>query len=183
MADEAAPAVETTLRAPEPAVVWLTGLSGSGKSTIGLALRDRLAPSGARVEYLDGDAIREVFPQTGFGRDDRNAHVKRVGYLASRLEYHGVIVICALISPYASSRGDVRRMCRRFVEVHVSTPVEECERRDVKGLYSRARRGEIAQFTGVSDPYEPPQAAEVTIDTTLVRVDEAVNLILEVLLA
>jgi sulfate adenylyltransferase len=94
-----------------------------------------------------------------------------------------VIVICALISPYASSRGDVRRMCRRFVEVHVSTPVEECERRDVKGLYSRARRGEIAQFTGVSDPYEPPQAAEVTIDTTLVRVDEAVNLILEVLLA
>jgi adenylylsulfate kinase len=164
-------------------VVWLTGLSGSGKSTIGLALRDCLERDGARVEYLDGDAIREVFPQTGFSRADRDGHVRRVGYLASRLEHHGVIVVCALISPYASSRGDVRRMCRRFVEVHVSTPIEECERRDVKGLYSRARRGELAQFTGVSDPYEPPEAAEVTIDTTLVGVDEAVTQILEVLLA
>jgi adenylylsulfate kinase len=122
-----------------------------------------------------------VFPNTGFSREERNAHVKRVGYLASRLEHHGVLVVCALISPYAAARLDVRNMCRRFVEVFVSTPLEECERRDVKGLYARARRGEIAQFTGVSDPYEAPSTPEVTIDTTLVRPDQAVMLIMKAL--
>jgi adenylylsulfate kinase len=174
-------AAEPAVGPSGPVVVWLTGLSGSGKTTIGRALRDRLEQTGARVEYIDGDTIRDVFPNTGFSREERNAHVKRVGYLASRLEYHGVSVVCALISPYASVRGEVRHMCRRFVEVFVSTPLAECERRDIKGLYARARRGEIAQFTGISDPYEAPVAPEVTIDTTLVSLDEAVMLIMRAL--
>ncbi len=161
-----------------PAVVWFTGLSGSGKSTIGRALRDRLERARVRVEYLDGDAIRQVFPQTGFSRPERDAHVRRIGFLASRLEHHGVIVICALISPYRSARSDVRQLCRRFFEVYVSTPLEECERRDSKGLYARARQGEITQFTGIDDPYEPPDAPEVTIETRQVSVEAAVDMIL-----
>lgn len=167
--------------APGPAVVWLTGLSGSGKSTIARALAERVQQTGARVEYLDGDTIREAFPNTGFSRADRDAHITRVGYLASRLEHHGVLVICALISPYAASRDEVRRRCRRFIEVHVSTPLDACEARDVKGLYARARRGEITQFTGIDDPYEPPPTPEVTIDTRTVSVDNAVDRILDAL--
>jgi adenylylsulfate kinase len=166
---------------PQPAVVWLTGLSGSGKSTIGRALAARLAAGGARVEYIDGDSIREVFPNTGFSREERNAHVKRVGYLASRLEHHGVVVVCALISPYADARNDVRRMCRNFLEVHVATPIEECERRDAKGLYARARRGEIRQFTGIDDPYEAPESPALTLDTTRIGVEDAVGSVLAVL--
>jgi adenylylsulfate kinase len=166
---------------PEAAVVWLTGLSGSGKSTIGRALHARVEQMRSHVEYLDGDVLREVFPNTGFSRDERDAHVKRVGYLASRLEHHGVFVICALISPYASARREVRALCRRFFEVHVSTPLDECERRDVKGLYTRARRGEITQFTGIDDPYEPPLSPELTIDATNISPQEATILLLQYL--
>ncbi len=160
-------------------VIWLTGLSGSGKSTIGRALATRLAAISPRVEYLDGDAIRDLLPQTGFSREERNAHVTRVGFLASRLEDHGVTVVCALISPYAEARARVRGLCRRFIEVHVATPIEECERRDVKGLYARARAGALRQFTGVDDPYEAPDAPEVTIDTVTMAVDQAVDAILD----
>ena len=96
-----------------------------------------------------------VFPTTG-SRAERDAHVRRVGFLASRLEHHGVYVVASLVSPYRESRDFVRRLCRNFIEVHVATPLEECERRDVKGLYAKARRGEIANFTGIDDPYEPP---------------------------
>ena len=177
--DHATPEPDRLSREPDGAVVWLTGLSGSGKSTIGQALRDRLVASGCRVEYLDGDTLREAFPNTGFSRADRDAHVKRVGYFASRLEFHGVFVVCALISPYAAARDAVRARCRRFVEVHVSTPLEECERRDVKGLYARARRGELTQFTGVDDPYEPPAAPEIAIDTRTVAIDTAVRRIVD----
>lgn len=165
----------------EPAVVWFTGLSGAGKSTIARAVSERLLALGGRVEELDGDSIRSLFPQTGFSRPEREAHVKRVGFLASRLEHHGVFVVCALISPYAESRDYVRRLCKRFIEVHVSTPLEECERRDVKGLYRRARRGEIANFTGLDQPYEPPVAPELRIDTRHVTVDEAADLVMAAL--
>jgi adenylylsulfate kinase len=162
----------------EPAVLWMTGLSGAGKSTIAREVCERLVAQGARVEYLDGDAIRSLFPSTGFTKAERDAHVRRVGFLASRLEHHGVIVVCALISPYRESRGQVRAMCKRFVEIHVATPLQECERRDVKGLYQRARRGEITNFTGVDDVYEPPLSPELRIDTTAVSVHAAADLVI-----
>jgi adenylylsulfate kinase len=167
----------------KPAVLWFTGLSGAGKTTIAREVGDRLLAGGARVEYLDGDVIRSVFPETGFTRPERDAHVKRVGFLASRLEHHGVFVICALISPFLESRAYVRGLCRRFVEIHVSTPLTECERRDVKGLYQRARRGEIANFTGIQDPYEPPDAPELRIDTSDMSVQEAADLVMTALRA
>jgi adenylylsulfate kinase len=167
--------------APEPAVLWFTGLSGAGKTTIAREVHDRLVAAGAKVEYLDGDVIRSVFPQTGFTRPERDAHVRRVGFLASRLEHHGVFVICALISPYAESRAYVRSLCRRFVEIHVATPLHECERRDVKGLYQRARRGEITNFTGIDDTYEPPPTPELRIDTTAMSAPEAADLIMTAL--
>lgn len=147
------------------AVVWMTGLSGAGKSTIALDVVARLRARGVPVEYLDGDVIRDVFPSTGFSREDRDAHIRRVGYLASRLEAHGVTVVCALVSPYRSSRDFVRGLCRRFVEVYVATSLAECERRDVKGLYARARKGEIANLTGIGDVYEAPERPEVLIAT------------------
>jgi len=150
---------------PPPAVLWLTGLSGAGKTTIGQVLVARLTAAGADAELIDGDAMRQVFPGTGFTRADRDAHVRRVGYLASRLEAHGATVVASLISPYRDSRAFVRATCRRFVEIHVATDLAECERRDPKGLYRKARAGEITQFTGLDDPYEPPEAAEIVIDT------------------
>lgn len=151
---------------PEPgAVVWMTGLSGAGKSTIAHEVVARLRARGVAVEYLDGDVIRDVFPSTGFSREDRDAHIRRVGYLASRLEAHGVTVVCALVSPYRSSRDFVRGLCRRFVEVHVATSLAECERRDVKGLYARARKGEIANLTGIGDVYEAPERPEIQLAT------------------
>ena len=154
-------------------VLWFTGLSGAGKSTIAAAVERRLRERGIRTEFLDGDVVRSLSP-TGFTREDREAHVRRVGFLASRLEYHDVTVICALISPYASSRNFVRGLCRRFIEIHVSTPLDECERRDAKGLYARARRGEVTQFTGIDDPYEAPVAADLTLDTSVLTLDDAV---------
>ena len=122
-------------------MLWFTGLSGSGKSTIARRVAAELRRQGRRVEYLDGDLIREIFPATGFTRAERDAHIRRVGWLASRLEHHGVIVVASLVSPYGVPQF-VRGLCRRFLEIWVSTPFEECERRDVKGLYARARRGE-----------------------------------------
>ncbi len=160
-----------------PAVLWFTGLSGSGKSTIAERVYQELAARGVKVERLDGDAFRDLFP-AGFTRAERDLHIRRVGYLASRLETHGVSVVASFISPYAEARDFVRRLCRNFVEIYVSTPLEECERRDVKGLYSRARRGEIRNFTGLDDPYEPPERPELTIDTRDTSVDDACALVL-----
>jgi 3'(2'), 5'-bisphosphate nucleotidase len=159
-------------------VLWFTGLSGSGKSTIARRVVEALETRGLRVEYLDGDAIREVFPATGFTRPERDAHIRRVGWVASRLERHGVTVVCSLVSPYEDSRRFVRRLCRRFREIWISTSLEECERRDVKGLYARARRGEIPNFTGLDDPYEPPSRPELTLDTATVSVAQAVERVL-----
>jgi 3'(2'), 5'-bisphosphate nucleotidase len=162
-------------------VLWFTGLSGSGKSTIARRVVEELARRGRAVEYLDGDAIRDLFPGTGFTRPDRDAHIRRVGWLASRLEAHGVTVVASLVSPYTESRSFVRGLCRRFVEIWISTPFEECARRDVKGLYARARSGELRNFTGLDDPYEPPDRPELAIDTTGLPVDEAVRRVIEYL--
>jgi len=149
----------------EPAVIWFTGLSGSGKSTIADRVARELADRGHRVERLDGDVVRNIFPNTGFTRPERDQHVRRIGFLASTLEKNGVFVVASFVSPYEDSRQFVRGLCRNFLEVYVATPLGECERRDVKGLYARARRGEIDHFTGISDPYEPPARPELVIDT------------------
>jgi adenylylsulfate kinase len=164
----------------KPAVVWFTGLSGSGKSTIAEWVGGAIAAEGAPVEQIDGDALRAVFPNTGFSKAERDAHVRRVGYLASRLEHHGVVVLASLVSPYREARDFVRGLCRTFIEVHVATPIEECERRDVKGLYARARRGELREFTGVDDPYEPPLAPELVLDTRGLSVADAGAHVLDV---
>ena len=159
-------------------MLWFTGLSGSGKSTIAERVRRELERRGVQLEYLDGDALREVFPQTGFTREEREEHLRRTGYMASRLAAHGITVVASFVSPYRESREFIRRLCPGFLEIFVATPLEECERRDVKGLYARARRGEIRNFTGIDDPYEPPEHPEITLDTRALSVDECVGRVL-----
>jgi adenylylsulfate kinase len=159
--------------------LWFTGLSGSGKSTIATRVHEGMVRRGVEVEYIDGDALREVFPSTGFTRAEREEHLRRTGYMASRLAAHGVTVVASFVSPYRDSRDFIRRLCPGFVEIYVATPLEECERRDVKGLYARARRGEIRNFTGIDDPYEAPERPELTLDTRALTVDEAVAAVLE----
>lgn len=158
-----------------PSVIWFTGLSGSGKSTISERVTTALEHRGFEVEHLDGDSIRGIFPNTGFSRAERDSHIRRVGFLASKLEQHGVFVVASFVSPYRESREFVRSLCANFIEVHVSTPLEVCEARDVKGLYAKARRGEISAFTGISDPYEAPTEAEIVIDASHVPVAAAVD--------
>ncbi len=162
-------------------VLWFTGLSGSGKSTISERVFEIIQGLGYEVEHLDGDVIRDIFPKTGFSRDERNNHIKRVGYLASRLQAHKVFVIGSFVSPYKEARDFVRDLCEDFTEVYISTPYEECERRDVKGLYAKARAGEIKNFTGLDDPYEAPENPELEIDTTNISLDEAVQRVIDYL--
>lgn len=161
-----------------PFVLWFTGLSGSGKSTIADGVCSYLAERGYRVERLDGDTVRSIFPNTGFTREERNNHIKRIGYLASILEKNGIIVISSFVSPYIESRDFVRNMCKKFIEVYVSTSLQECERRDVKGLYKKARAGEISNFTGIDDPYEPPPKPEIIIDTGNRSIGETTNTVI-----
>ncbi|MBQ3367744.1 adenylyl-sulfate kinase [bacterium] len=157
----------------KPRVIWFTGLSGAGKTTLAEKLAVYLKNSGVKCELLDGDTVRNIFPQTGFTKKDRDEHVKRMGFLASMLERNGVTVVASFISPYRESRDFVRKMCRNFVEVYVSTSLEVCEKRDVKGLYKKARKGEITSFTGIDDPYEPPVQPEITIKTDNETVEES----------
>jgi len=164
-----------------PAVLWFTGLSGSGKSTVSRWVAAELRNRGLRVEELDGDSVRDIFPNTGFSKAERDTHIRRVGFLASRLEHNGVFVVASFVSPYRESRDFVRGLCREFVEIHVSTPLEECERRDVKGLYAKARRGEIRNFTGIDDPYEAPPAADLVLDTSRLSLEEAGARVIETL--
>ena len=163
--------------------IFLTGLSGSGKSTIAEALETALAErAGRRVTLLDGDEVRKLLSsELGFSREHRDLHIRRLGYVAAEVTRHGGIAICAAIAPYDEVRRAVRQAVSRhggFVLVHVSTPLAECERRDRKGLYAKARAGLVQQFTGISDPYEPPADAELAIDTSQVPCHEAVETIL-----
>ena len=149
--------------------VWFTGLSGAGKTTIAELVAPELERRGLLVERLDGDVVRTHLSQgLGFSKEDRDANIERIGWVASRLTRAGAAVVVSAISPYEEARRKARALVEEygpFVEVHVATPVEECERRDVKGLYARARAGEIPEFTGVSDPYEEPASPELRIDT------------------
>jgi adenylyl-sulfate kinase len=149
--------------------VWFTGLSGSGKSTITHILGPILEERGCMVEYLDGDTVRTHLSKgLGFSKEDRDTNIERIGWVASRLTRQGGAVIAAAISPYEETRRRARAMVEEwgtFVEVHVAASVDECARRDVKGLYEKAFRGEITGFTGVDDPYEPPASPELLLDT------------------
>jgi adenylyl-sulfate kinase len=165
------------LRATGGSIVWFTGLSGAGKTTIARSVVERLRDGGSRVELLDGDEVREHLSKgLGFSREDRDTNIARIGYVARLLARNGVVAVVAAISPYQDARDAVRRGAGgRFVEVFVRASVAACARRDVKGLYAKALAGEIAQFTGVSDPYEPPPAAEVVIDTETTSLDDSVE--------
>jgi len=146
--------------------VWFTGLSGAGKSTIAEILVEELRLRGRRVELLDGDEVREHLSKgLGFSKTDRDTNILRIGFVASLLARNGVVAVTAAISPYRAVRDEVRGWIDNFVEVHIATSLEECEARDVKGLYAKARAGEIPEFTGVSDPYEPPLDPELRIET------------------
>lgn len=164
------------------ATVWLTGLSGSGKSTIGARLERTLVERGRLAYRLDGDNIRHgLNHDLGFSAEDRSENIRRVGEVARLFAAAGLVVIVPVISPYRADRDRVRRIhteaALTFIEVFVDTPIEVCEARDPKGLYARARSGEIRGFTGVDDPYEPPVSPELVIDTTAVFVDQAVAMI------
>ncbi len=158
--------------------VFLTGLSGAGKSTIADALVTDLESDGVPVTVLDGDVVRtHLSSELTFSREDRDLNIRRIGFVAGEVVKHGGTVVVAAIAPYEQAREDARKLVEqhgRFVLVHLSTPLEVCEQRDVKGLYAKARAGELPAFTGVSDPYEPPARAEVTIDTSVTPLEESV---------
>ena len=161
------------------AVVWLTGLSGAGKTTLARALGQWLLAAGHQVHVLDGDELRAASPELGFDHGSRHRHILRTASLAADLEDKGAIVVVSLISPYRASRQLAREMCREFIEVYVDTSLEECERRDPKGLYRRARAGQIVNFTGVDDVYEPPEAPEIRIPTAGIAVEQSVKLLVD----
>jgi adenylylsulfate kinase len=162
--------------------LWFTGLSGSGKTTIAHLVGPELDRRGCIVEYLDGDTVRTHLSKgLGFSKEDRDTHIERVGWVASRLTRQGAAVIAAAISPYEETRRKARELVEEwgaFVEVHLATSVEECARRDVKGLYEKAFAGEIKGFTGVDDPYEAPANPELRIDTEEHEPEESAQIIL-----
>jgi adenylylsulfate kinase len=146
--------------------LWFTGLSGSGKSTVAEVVVEELRRRGHRVELLDGDEVRTNLSKgLGFSKEDRDTNIRRIGWVAKVLARNGVVAVTAAISPYREIRDEVRREIEHFVEVYVDTPLDVCESRDVKGLYAKARAGEIPEFTGVSDPYEEPLDPEVRVVT------------------
>jgi adenylyl-sulfate kinase len=172
---------ETTHVRPGGFTVWFTGLSGSGKTTIAHLVGPELDRRGLVVEYLDGDTVRTHLSKgLGFSKEDRDTHIERVGWVASRLTRQGGAVITAAISPYEATRRKARAWveeARAFVEVYIKASVEECARRDVKGLYEKAFKGEITEFTGVSDPYEEPSSPELVIDTEEHEPEESAALV------
>ena len=169
------------LKNHKPLLVWFTGLSGSGKSTIANALEKALFAKGIHTYLLDGDNVRKgLNSNLSFSPDDRSENIRRIAEVANLMIDAGLVVLASFISPYREDRENVKRIVgyENFVEVFVNTPVEECEKRDVKGLYAKARAGEIKNFTGVNAPYELPMAPDIEIDTIRVSVEEAVSLIL-----
>jgi adenylyl-sulfate kinase len=154
--------------------LWFTGLSGAGKSTIANVVVAKLEARGRRVELLDGDEVRENLSKgLTFSKEDRDINVRRIGWVAKVLARNGVVSVTAAISPYRNIRDEIRSTIDNFVEIHVATPFEVCEERDVKGLYAKARAGEIPNFTGLDDPYEPPEHPELRVETAGRTPDES----------
>ncbi|HEX9104520.1 MAG TPA: adenylyl-sulfate kinase [Polyangia bacterium] len=163
--------------------LWFTGMSGAGKSTLSAPVVERLRALGRKVELLDGDVVRTNLSKgLGFTKEDRDVNVRRIGFVANLLSRNGVVAVTAAISPYRAIRDEIRALVTSdgggFVEVHVHCPVEVLAERDVKGLYKQALAGEIGNFTGVSDPYEPPLHPEVVVDSSKETVDQSIDKIL-----
>jgi adenylyl-sulfate kinase len=162
--------------------LWFTGMSGAGKSTLSQLIETRLRQIGAKVEVLDGDLVRQYLSKgLGFSREDRDENIRRIGFVCELLSRNGVIAIAAAISPYRAVREEVRARIPNFIEVFMECPVEVLAARDVKGLYKKALAGELSQFTGISDPYEPPLAPEVTVNSSTETPDESLAKILAAL--
>jgi adenylyl-sulfate kinase len=170
---------EVSPAAAHAPVVWLTGLSAAGKSTLASGLAEALRARSLAVEVLDGDVLRGTLCRgLGYSREDRDENIRRIGILAETLARHGVTVVAATISPYRAGRDAVRKSVRHFVEVHVRCPLEILEARDPKGIYARARRGELVNVTGVDDPYEAPLSPELVVDTSQEERAESVTRVL-----
>jgi adenylylsulfate kinase len=164
--------------------VWFTGLSGAGKTTIRMAVEEKLRAQGHKVEVLDGDIVRENLTKgLGFSKEDRDENIRRIGFVSHLLTRNGVIVLVSAISPYREIRDEVRGRIGDFVEVFVNAPLAVCEERDVKGLYKRARAGELKQFTGIDDPYEAPLSPEIECRTDLETLEESATKVLSQLQA
>jgi len=160
---------------------WFTGLSGSGKTATAEKLQTAIEARGRRVTLLDGDVVREHLSKgLGFTREDRDTNVLRIGYVASRIAYHGGVALCSLIGPYRDTRDRVRELFaeNNFLEIYLATPLDVCEARDPKGHYQKVREGSLRSFTGIDDPYEPPIAAEITLDTSNATVNQNVQIIM-----
>nr|MDQ3958393.1 adenylyl-sulfate kinase [Actinomycetota bacterium] len=161
-------------------VIWFTGLSGSGKTTIAHVVEEKLLDAGVPIEILDGDVVRENLSKgLGFSKEDRDINIRRIAFVAHLLQRNGAFVITAAISPYRAIRDEARAMIKDFVEVYADAPIEVCEERDVKGLYAKARAGEIKGFTGVDDPYEAPENPEVVCDTAAESVEESAQKVID----
>jgi len=164
--------------------IWFTGLSGSGKSTTAEVLTQLLLEYGRQVTVLDGDVVRTHLSKgLGFSKEDRDLNIRRIGFVAAEIVRHGGTVVCAAVSPYRATRDDVRNMVGKdnFVEVFMDTPIDVCESRDIKGMYAKARRGEIQGFTGIDDPYEPPLHPELSLDTVACTPEENAHRIVDFL--
>ncbi|OYW90920.1 MAG: adenylyl-sulfate kinase [Alishewanella sp. 32-51-5] len=179
-------AARARLKGHQSTVLWFTGLSGSGKSTVANALEQALLARGVHTYLLDGDNVRHgLCADLGFSAADRSENLRRVAAVADLMVDAGLVVLSAFISPLREQRERVKQMLPpgKFLEIYIATPLEECEKRDVKGLYKKARAGEIQQFTGISDPYEAPEAADLVLNTAEFSLEQSVQLLLDLLVA
>ena len=163
----------------EPFNLWFTGLPLSGKTTIANKVYEELQKLDIPIERIDSKDVRELFPNVGYTRDERNRHIKRIGHLIQTLQKNSISTVCSFVSPYSESRKMIRDMVKNNIVVHIKTDIETCKKRDYKGIYQKALNGEIQNFTGISDVYEEPKHAEIVIDTDKMSVEEAVEIIVK----